>query len=302
MSNRPRTLGSPVAKLAVFGVGLAAALGGGLLVGATVGPEPSDDTGSSAHDAGHQAETSTSPASGLPDGLAISRDGYTLDLQTPVVPAGRLAELALEIEGPDGHPLTDYDVESEKELHLVIVGRDLTGYAHVHPAQDDDGVWTVTAPAMAPGSYRVFADFVPAGGDRLTLGADLTVPGDHRPAELPPASTETTVDGYHVSFDGELVAGVESELTVTVTHEGEPVSDLEPYLGSLGHLVVIRDGDLAYLHVHPLEEADRPGGPSVRFAVEVPTDGTYGLIFDFSHGDEVRTAAIVTTTTGVEHS
>ena len=62
------------------------------------------------------------------------------------------------------------------------------------------------------------------------------------------------------------------------------MTDLQPYLGALGHLVAIRDGDLAYLHVHPLDEADGPGGPQVRFAVEVPTAGTYGLFFDFSHG------------------
>ena len=94
-----------------------------------------------------------------------------------------------------------------------------------------------------------------------------------------------------MSFDGELVAGTESELTVTVTRDGAAGDRLEPYLGALGHLVAIRDGDLAYLHVHPLDEADGAGGPQVRFAVEVPTAGTYGLFFDFSHGDDVRTAA-----------
>ena len=195
------------------------------------------------------------------------------------------------IEGPDGRPVTDYTIEHDKELHLVIVGRDLAGYAHLHPTRDSDGVWTVSTPPLTPGSYRVFADFVPAGGEGLTLGADLTVPGDYQPVALPAPSSTTSVDGFDVSFDGELVAGSESELTVTVTRDGEPVTDLQPYLGALGHLVAIRHGDLAYLHVHPLEEADGAGGPKVRFAVEVPTAGTYGLFFDFAHGDEVRTAS-----------
>ena len=73
------------------------------------------------------------------------------------------------------------------------------------------------------------------------------------------------------------------------------VTDLQPYLGALGHLVAIRDGDLAYLHVHPLGATDGPGGPTVRFGVDIPTAGTYGLFFDFSHGDVVRTAAVTTT-------
>jgi hypothetical protein len=150
---------------------------------------------------------------------------------------------------------------------------------------------------LAPGSYRVFADFVPAGGEAVTLGADLTVPGDHRPVALPSPSPESSVDGFDVSFDGDLVAGTESELAVTVTRDGEPVTDLQPYLGALGHLVAIRDSDLAYLHVHPLEEADSSGGPEVRFAVEVPTAGTYGLFFDFANGGEVRHASTIAVAT-----
>ena len=281
--------GSPSVKLGAYGVVLALALGGGALVGTTLGPEPSTDTEPTGQD---DPATDVAPAE-LPPGLAMSQGGYTLDLRTPVVDAGGPGELAFVIDGPDGRPVTGYTVEHDKELHLIVVGRDLSGYAHVHPERDADGVWTVTAPALEPGSYRVFADFVPADGEALTLGADLTVPGDYEPVELPAPAADATVDGYEVAFEGELVAGTESELTITVTRDGEPVTDLQPYLGALGHLVAIRDGDLAYLHVHPLDETDGAGGPQVRFAVEVPTGGTYGLYFDFSHGDEVRTASII---------
>jgi len=291
MSNLQTILRSPGAKLGAFGAVLAVALGGGALVGATLGPDAPTTTEMADHqsDAG---ETPAVPADQQPPaGLAISQGGYTLDLRTPVVAGGGPAELALVIEGPDGRGVTDFDVEHDKELHLIVVSRDLARYAHVHPMRDDAGVWTVTVPTLDPGSYRVFADFTPTGDDGVTLGADLTVPGDHAPVSLPAPSTDATIDGFDVSFDGELVAGTESELTVTVTADGEPVTDLQPYLGSLGHLVAIRNGDMAYLHVHPLGETDGPGGPQVRFAVEVPTAGTYRLFFDFSHGDEVRTAA-----------
>ena len=67
------------------------------------------------------------------------------------------------------------------------------------------------------------------------------------------------------------------------------MADLEPYLGALGHLVAIRASDLAYLHVHPLERQAGPG--EVPFAVEVPSEGSYRLFFDFSHQGTVRTAA-----------
>ena len=78
---------------------------------------------------------------------------------------------------------------------------------------------------------------------------------------------------------------------MTVSLDGEPVADLDPYLGALGHLVAIRRGDMAYLHVHPTTESAGPGGPDVPFIVTAPTAGTYRLFFDFSHEGDVRTAA-----------
>lgn len=290
MTIRHRFAGaSPLARLGAYGAVLALALGGGAVVGATVGPTSADGDDHAAMD-GSEAAGRTAD---LPDGLAVSRDGYTLDLRTPTVAAEDPAPLVLVIEAPDGEPLTDFDVEHDRELHLVVVSRDLAHYSHVHPTRDAEGVWSVEVPAMPPGSYRVFADFVPAGGNGLTLGADLTVPGETDPVSLPAPTTEAAVDGYDVAFAGDLVAGAEAEVTVTITRDGVPVTDLDPYLGALGHLVAIRDGDLAYLHVHPLDATDGAGGPSVRFAVHVPTAGTYGLFFDFSHQGAVRTAAVI---------
>lgn len=286
-----RLTGSPAAKLGAYGVLLVGLLGGGAALGAAVGPDPSTP----AHDAAHDTAAPVTATPALPAGLAVSEDGYQLQLATTTVDADRPAQLRFVIAGPDGDPVTAFDVAHDKELHFIVVSRDLATFAHLHPERDAAGTWTVTAPAMPPGSYRVYADFVPTGHDGMTLAADLAVPGDYTPRPVPDPTDEVTVEGYDVAFDGELVAGEESELTVTVTLDGEPVTDLDPYLGALGHLVAVRDGDLAYLHVHPLDDLDGPGGPAVRFAVDVPTAGTYGLYFDFSHGDTVRTAAVTVT-------
>ena len=183
------TFGSPAVKLGAFGVVLGLALGGGLLVGAALGPEPSTGDETSDHDAAHDDTDAVTESNELPGGLAVSSGGYTLDLHTPVLEATDGAELVLVIEGPDGRPVTDYTIEHDKELHLVIVSRDLAGYAHVHPTRESDGVWTVNTPPLTPGSYRVFADFVPSGGERLMLGADLAVPGNYQPVALPAPSS-----------------------------------------------------------------------------------------------------------------
>lgn len=89
-------------------------------------------------------------------------------------------------------------------------------------------------------------------------------------------------------MDGDLKAGAASELTLSVSKDGKPVTDLEPYLGAYGHLVALRSGDLAYLHVHPHD--GRPG-PEVSFTATAPSTGTYRLFLDFKHDGEVRTAA-----------
>lgn len=283
---------SPGVKLAAYGAILAAALGGGALVGAAVGPEPAAPS-HDVHETAPAGDETSDDAAALPAGLAIAQDGYQLHLASDTILADTPAQLSFVITGPDGAAVTSFEVAHDKELHLVVVSRDLATYAHLHPDRDAAGTWSLTAPPLPAGSYRVYADFVPAGTAAMTLAADLDVPGDYAPRPLPAPSTVAHVDGFDVTFEGDLVAGAASELNVTVTRDGAPVTDLQPYLGALGHLVAIRDGDLAYLHVHPLDDADGPGGPTVRFAVDVPTAGTYGLYFDFSHRDTVRTASVV---------
>ena len=89
--------------------------------------------------------------------------------------------MAFTIEGPDGNPVTEYDVEHEEDLHLIAVRRDFTGFQHVHPEMDADGTWT-TALDLTAGQWRLFADFKATGADALTLGNDLAVRGSYRPS------------------------------------------------------------------------------------------------------------------------
>jgi hypothetical protein len=221
----------------------------------------------------------------LPGGLAVAQDGYRMDLADDVLMPGT-RPLSFTILGPDGRPVTAYDVEHEKRLHLIVVRRDFAGFQHVHPVLDEaTGEWTADVD-LAPGGWRVLADFVPSGGEDLTLGSDLLVPGEvERPPVLPVTRTDV-VDGYTVSVDGDLVAGEHSMLTMAVARGGEPVTDLQPYLGAAGHLVALREGDLAYLHVHPSEAG-------LEFGAEVPSPGRYHLYLDFKHDGVVRTAQFV---------
>ena len=122
----------------------------------------------------------------------------------------------------------------------------------------------------------MYADFA-RDGEAHTLAADLTVDGEAEYAPFPPPTTTDTTDGYKVELKPDGHA-----LDFAITKDGEPVTT-EPYLGAGGHLVALREGDLAFLHVHP--DGD---GPS--FEADLDPDSRYHLYLQFKHGGVVHTA------------
>ena len=143
----------------------------------------------------------------------------------------------------------------------------------------------------------MFADFKADRRGRRSRSA----PTSRWPATTgrePPAAEIRTaeVDGYTVTLDGDLTAGDGRRAdAVSVGKDGRPVTDLEPYLGAYGHLVALREGDLAYLHVHPDGDARRrrdrarAGRRVLRRGAQ---RGGYRLFLDFQHDGVVRTAAV----------
>jgi hypothetical protein len=302
---------SVTTKLLGFLVALLAVFGGAVGIGKAVGPlEPA--TSSTGHGGMDMSagggmdmegmDMEGSAAAAFPKGLMVSQNGYTFALEQSTVSPGTAVPVSFTIQGPDGNPVTEYDVEHEKELHLIAVRRDFSGFQHVHPVMDADGRWTTTLD-LTSGQWRLFADFKATGAEAVTLGNDLAVPGDYEPVAPASDSTTATVDDYTVTLDGDLTAGAEAKLTLTVTRDGRPVDDLEPYLGAYGHLVALRGGDLAYLHVHPEgtpDDGKTEPGPEVVFYANVPSPGRYHLYLDFKHEGVVRTAAFTVTGSGYD--
>lgn len=278
------------AKLTAYGAALALLTAGAWATGSAVGPLISVPA---AGTAGHgDTHSGTVVGADQPGGLASSRGGYTLTPTDSTLSPTASETFSFTIDAADGTPVTAFDVEHDERMHLVVVRRDTTGYQHVHPEMTPDGTWSVPLTVPAAGSYRAFADFVPTGGEAVTLGVDLAAPGAFEPVAHVPNRT-AQIDGYTVELSGDLLAGRASPVTATVTRGGAPVTDLQPYLGAYGHLVALREGDLAYLHVHPggtPQDGVTPAGPQVGFVAEVPSAGSYRLFLDFQHDGVVRTA------------
>ncbi|MEV6599897.1 hypothetical protein AB0M36_24030 [Actinoplanes sp. NPDC051346] len=224
-------------------------------------------------------------------GLALSASGLTLAPRSATFRAGRRQPFAFRVTAAGGAPVTTYTTVHDKLLHLVVVRRDLTGYQHLHPTMAPDGTWGVDLTLAEPGSYRAIADFTAiVGGQQVaaTLGVDLTVAGTYRPMALPAAATAATTDGFTVRYTGTPRTDTSQPLLMTVTGPGGQPAPLEPYLGTFGHLVVMREGDVGYVHVHP--EPQLAGG-AVKFWLAPPGPGRYRMFFDFQVAGRVHTAA-----------
>jgi hypothetical protein len=293
-------------KLGVYGVGLAAVFAAALGAGNLAGPDavtakPTGEhagTGEHGEEGGHGG--AAGPSKILPGGLQISQDGYTLVPEASTVPAGERTDFRFTVNGPDGKPVTRFTTLHGKQLHFIVARRDLSGFQHLHPKNVGDGVWSVPLKLAKPGAYRVFTDIQPHGvAKQLTLGMDVTAPGDYQPKALPKPVQTAKVGDYEVKLSGALIPGRTSKLTLSVSKDGKPVADLEPYLEAYGHLVALRAGDLAYLHVHPDGEpgdGKTPAGPEITFYAEVPSTGAYRLYLDFQHAGKVRTAEFTAVT------
>jgi hypothetical protein len=248
---------------------------------------------------GHDHETTTTAASegghgghemaaaGDAQGLRASDDGFTVKAPSTTLPTGRVADYRFQIVDKHGMAIRDYEVDQQRKLHLIVVRRDFAGYQHLHPKLGSDGTWSVPLKLAQPGRYRAFADFTVEGKRRM-LGLDLRAPGSYRPQSMEHETTISRTGPYEVKLEGAMPrARQEGEVSFAVTEGSKPVHHLEEYLGAKGHLVALRHGDLAYLHVHP-----QSGGAAnaIPFMAQFPSAGPYQLFLQFKADGKVRTA------------
>jgi hypothetical protein len=292
---------TPPAKLAGFAAVLAALFGGGALLGGVLDPAAAgEDKPMAGHAdapaAGHGEDPTArhgddgGEAAAPVRGLAVADRGLRVEVERPELRRDRAERLRFRIVGDDGEPVREFEVTHERRMHLIVVRRDLTGFQHLHPKLGADGTWTTPVRLAEGGSYRMFADFS-RGGEAQTLATDLRVDGPADLRALPAPEPGATTGDYAVRLDaGTARPGDPATLRFAITRSGETVHT-EPYLGAGGHLVALREGDLAFLHVHPDEHDEGGHDDAVGFEATFPTAGRYRLFLQFKHEGRVRTVA-----------
>lgn len=244
------------------------------LVSGCVAPLPPGEVRLRAEDMGamqHHAPT----GSALPIAARLSVDGSAAGALMP----GRAAALGLSFaDASTGAPVTQFAIAHEKPLHLVVVHRDLSSFAHLHPIVDAEGRFSVRVNAPSadaddvnaeraferPGDYFVFAEVTPQGRGTSLARLDVKVPGAEPDAAIAPDRVEP--DGAIIKYltsDGRPGAAGDAyrarvrvarsehqpgmpmlSIVVAVQQRAangayEDVRDLSPWLGMPGHAVVI---------------------------------------------------------------
>lgn len=263
-------------------------------------------TGDNHSGAGHGDTEQESGHGGHGSGKADHEDGHgehqadsakaSIHFVEGKATANQDVTIQISVQDQSGTPIEKFDINHEKLLHLILVSKDLSYFAHLHPEYKGKGLFEVKTRFPFGGEYKWFADFIPAGSSAMTKSDWVKVDGQSRtPEKLDPDGPFTkTVEGKRVTL---AVKHLHPNEDVTLTFSfkdaktDKPITNLQPYLGAAGHVVIISEDAEQYLHVHPLDE--KSAGPDAKFVTNFPKSGVYKIWGQFQHEQKVFTVPFV---------
>ncbi len=256
------------------------------------------------------------------------------------LPVGKPATWTLKIsDAKSGAPSNDFEIVHDKLMHLIVVKKDLSWFNHIHPTFKGNGTFTVTTALPTAGDYKLYADYTPKGraqevpSHEFSAGATNAVAASLVPDKMqgpwmtkkvvahpegqPNAKGGATYEVALMPMPMPLVAGQDLMLHFQIRDaKGRPVKDLQPYLGAMGHCVILSSDTKSYLHSHPMEGGmeggakhdmskmgdmknmkhsapPKSGGPDVMFHTTFPAAGLYKAWGQFMHKGQIITAPFV---------
>ncbi|AGH47737.1 hypothetical protein SKP52_20355 [Sphingopyxis fribergensis] len=218
-----------------------------------------------------------------------------------------------------GQPVTQFDEELARELHLLATDSAFSTFVHEHPEKPGpDGRFRIEVRFPKAGLYHVYADVMPKGLGQQVVRFDVPVDVEKTPVaqQSPPVAAAEGSDGpYSIELDAAaLRAGAENMIALTILKDGRPATDLGLYLGVPAHAVFVSTDDLGYVHAHAMADAPKGGhhahgqhahgshaDPGAAIPAKLmlhaapPRAGRYALWIQFMGGGEVRTVPFVVT-------
>jgi hypothetical protein len=206
-----------------------------------------------------------------------------LDVSAKNPKAGQPSELQLILRDRENGVVRDFETVHAALMHLVIVRRDLAYFAHEHPVAAPDGTFRLTYTFAAAGEYRLFADMAPRGAGSQIVSASLKV-GGVRDASRPEPVRTTKVELDAPGASMPVRKSVTVSFRISDERTGGPVTDLQPYLGVQGHLLLVHEDAATFVHSHPADDR------SMDFLARFPKPGTYRGWLQFQRAGRIETA------------
>jgi hypothetical protein len=217
----------------------------------------------------------------------------------------------------DNTMLKDLSIVHEMPMHLLMVSSDLSWFVHEHPEAKPDGSYELAYRFPKADNYILYSDITPQGASHnqvFKLTKKVGSGSEAKPDLTPSASFKA--EGYEyqlVSEPSSLVSGKSSTVTIRVSKGGKPVTNIDNYLGALGHMVIISEDKEEFLHAHPEDHAHTDAekkdpnhghshatapapaakGPNISFMTLFPKAGKYKVWAQFNIDGKVRTAEFV---------
>jgi hypothetical protein len=209
------------------------------------------------------------------------------------IQAGAETKLVIDVKDKSGKPIDKFETFQTKLMHLIVVSDDLQTFSHIHPVYKQKGRFEVQANFPQGGNYTLVSDYKPAGQAEQVSLMQVKVAGKSSSAPKVDFTKAKSIGDTKVQLTADnLKAGKETMLVFKMQQaNGQPVTDLKPYLGERGHLVIMQQSSpltrADYIHAHAAKHGT---GGEVHFMTTFPKAGKYKMWGQFNRNGKIVTA------------
>jgi hypothetical protein len=209
------------------------------------------------------------------------------------IQAGVETKLVIDVTTKSGQAVEKFETFQTKKMHLIIVSDDLQTFSHVHPTYQQKGRFEVQANFPQGGNYTLVSDYKPADQAEQISLMQVKVSGKPASAPKPDFTKARSIGDTKVQLTVDnLKAGKETMLIFKMQQaNGQPVTDLQPYLGEQGHLVIMKNSASLtradYIHAHAVKHGT---DGEVHFMTTFPKAGKYKMWGQFNRNGKIATA------------
>ena len=208
---------------------------------------------------------------------SVEATAYDRYVYKPLIGSPRItpdSTLSLSLTDPGwigSRRLDDFVPDHGHPMHLFVMSPALDRLWHLHPREAGLGAFEQRLPPMPGGKYELFADLVHATGVSETVTGQIeTAAIQGVPLSGDDSAWSANDENLPVGSSGEARSeGADTKITwirdntplvpkrlTTFTfraddQHGEPVKDLELYMGMPGHAIFVRRDLKVFAHVHP---------------------------------------------------